>query len=324
MFMSLIFTLALLTSSVVPAADAPLPVLRLSGPATIVSYPLFRMMETSALSPWVKQISFRHWKTPDQLRALVISGDVDISAVPTNVAAIFYNRGEPVKLLNVSVWNLLWLISREPSIEKLADLHNKPLLIPYRNDMPDLAFRLVAGTGGTPLEQQYSLRYTANPIDIVQQLLAGRADHAILPEPAASMLLVRNRQQTGKPPLYRSLSLATLWKKRFPHSPEMPQAGLMAGRSLVNHTALLQAVNSAYAQATAWCTAQPDDCARLAHKYLPHLPVTAAADAIRNSGLTARSAGNSRAALEHFFQQIGQQNPARIGGKLPDSGFYLP
>lgn len=325
MFMSLIVTLTLLISAPAAASNnTPLPALRLSGPATVVSYPLFRMMETDALSGWAEQVSFRHWRTPDQLRAMVVSGDVDISAVPVNVAAIFHNRGEPVKLLNVSVWNLLWLVSRDPDVTQLTDLHGKPLLIPYRNDMPDLAFRLVASTANTPVEQQFNLRYSANPVDIVQQLLAGHADHAILPEPAASLLLMRDKQQTKNPPLHRALSLATLWQQRFPQSPEMPQAGLMAGRTVVNNTALQQAINRAYAHASDWCMAHPKACAQLAHKYLPHLPVTAAAQAIQNAGLKARSAGQSQAALEHFFQQIAQQNPARIGGKLPDNSFYLP
>lgn len=299
-----------------------LPELRFSGPATLVSYPIFRMIETGALSAHAETVRFQAWRTPDQLRAMVLNNEADITATPTNVAAIFYNRGAPVRLMNVSTWNLLWLISRNPEVKQLADLEGKPLLIPYRNDMPDIVFQLLAPNA---VKAGNQIRYTANPLDIVQLLMAGKADHAILPEPAVSMLLMRNNSKaTAEHRLHRALPLATPWQQRFPASPEMPQAGLMANGKLATDAHLMKAINQAYAEATEWCVNEPADCAALAHRHLPHIPQQAAEDAIRNTRLHSVTAAEARPALEQFFNQIAAKNPARIGGKLPTDGFYQP
>ncbi len=74
-----------------------------------------------------KEVEFRLWKkNPDELRAIVIKGDVDFVAVPTNTAAILNNKGVDIQLLNVSVWGILGMISRDNSLKKtLKDFKGK-------------------------------------------------------------------------------------------------------------------------------------------------------------------------------------------------------
>jgi NitT/TauT family transport system substrate-binding protein len=110
----------------------------ISGPMANVSHPIFRMMETGALDDIANNVVFKLWKNPDQLKAMIINKEVDFVAVPTNVAAILYNKKQPVKLLNVSVWGILEILSRDSSIKTLEDLKGKELVLPWRGDMPDI------------------------------------------------------------------------------------------------------------------------------------------------------------------------------------------
>ena len=113
----------------------------LSGPFASVSHPFFRMIQTGALDDIAKKVEFRLWKTPDELRALVINGNVDFMALPTNVAANLYNKEQKIALLNVSIWGILGMISRDKSIKTLADFKGKKIAIPFRADMPDIVFK---------------------------------------------------------------------------------------------------------------------------------------------------------------------------------------
>jgi len=80
--------------------------LKLAGPAAVVSYPLMVMAEQQKLSSSSIELSFIRWKNPDQLRAMVIGNQIDFSAMPSNLAAIFCNRGHHLTLMNISVWNI--------------------------------------------------------------------------------------------------------------------------------------------------------------------------------------------------------------------------
>ena len=113
-------------------ATAPRAVLHLAGPRAVVSFPLLHMVDTGALKPWATQLEFRFWQGPDQLRSMLLNGQIDVSAAPSNLPALLANRGQPVRLLNVSVWGLMWLVSRDPAMHGFADLRGHELVAPGR------------------------------------------------------------------------------------------------------------------------------------------------------------------------------------------------
>jgi len=85
------FLFAACAALVVPPALAEaMPAMRerlvFAGPAASVTNPLIHMLESGALDDLARSTEFILWNNPDQLRALVIQGQVDFIAVPTNVA----------------------------------------------------------------------------------------------------------------------------------------------------------------------------------------------------------------------------------------------
>jgi NitT/TauT family transport system substrate-binding protein len=106
-------------------ADAKVDKIVIAGPFASVSHPVLHMIERGALKDVAKEVEFRLWKNPDELRAIVIKGDVDFVAVPTNTAAILNNKGVDIQLLNVSTWGILGMISRDNNLKTLKDFKGK-------------------------------------------------------------------------------------------------------------------------------------------------------------------------------------------------------
>src|SRR5690606_13395272 len=106
-----------------------------------------------------------------------------------NVAANLYNRGVPLRLVNVSVWGLLWMVSRNPDMKTLADFKGKEIAVPFRADMPDIVFTFLAERSGLDPRRDFTVRYTSTPMDAMQLLVLRRIDHALLAEPAVSLAL---------------------------------------------------------------------------------------------------------------------------------------
>ncbi|KAF1705807.1 hypothetical protein CSC70_13880 [Pseudoxanthomonas kalamensis DSM 18571] len=140
-----------------------------------------RMADTGvAVDGRVRPARFQLWQGADQLRVMLARGEVDYSATPANLPALMANRGEPVRLLNVSVWGLLWLVSRDPEVHGFADLRGRTLLTPFRRDMGAIALHELFKAQGLEPDKDIALRQTRDALDAVALMLAGQGDHAVL------------------------------------------------------------------------------------------------------------------------------------------------
>ncbi|MGF1642256.1 MAG: ABC transporter substrate-binding protein [Thiotrichales bacterium] len=307
------------------AAAEKLPKLILAGPPASVSNPLVHMVESGALADLAEQVEFVPWRDPDQLRVLALDGKADFVAMPTNVAANLYNRGTKLKLLNVSTWGVLWMVSREANLKTLADFKGKEIALPFRADMPDILFGLLAEQQGLDPKRDFKLRYVNNPIDAMQLLVMRRVDHALLAEPAVSMALRKTQSfpiSVIAPELHRSVDLQQEWGRVFQREARIPQAGLAALGRAGEDAALGERVLRAYAESLAWCQANALACGEMVAKRVDLLTPEAVADSMAVSQLRSVSAVEARAELAVFFEQLHAKSPALLGGKLPDAAFY--
>lgn len=303
------------------------PRLVLAGPFALVSYPLMRIADSGALNDVADRVEFSTWKNPDQLRALAIGQSADLVAMPSNVAANLYNRGVPLRLLDITTWGLLWMVSRDKSLKTLADFRGKEVVMPFRGDMPDIIFRLLAEREGLVVGKDLTLRYAASPIDAMQLLITRRADHALLAEPAVSMGLRKTHSfpiEVIAPALYRSVDLQQEWGRVLKRPPRIPQAGIAALQPVQGDAALLARFEQEHAKALAWCQANPEACGEMAARHVDMLTPQGVADAIRATQSTMKwvDAAQARPELEFFYQQLLERQPGLVGGKLPASAFY--
>lgn len=308
-------------------AAGKLPRLVLSGPYAAVSNPLIHMVESGALKDVAKVVEFRPWKDPDQLRVLALDAksEADFVAMPTNVAANLYNRGVKLQLLNVSTWGVLWMVSRENGLKTLADFKGKEILMPFRADMPDIVFQALAEQQGLDPRRDFRLRYVGTPLDAMQMLITRRADHALLAEPAVSVALRKTKSfpvSVIAPELYRSVDLQQEWGRVMRRQARIPQAGIVALGKTLGDATLIGKFQSAYAASLDWCEKNADECGKLVAKRVDMLTPEGVADSVRVDNAVFVAAKDAQPELEFFFGLLQAKQPALIGGKLPDAGFY--
>ncbi|MDR5000485.1 hypothetical protein RGW91_16300 [Brevibacillus parabrevis] len=106
-----------------------------------LSSPIYKMIEDKSLSPFAENVEYKPWKTPDELRARISSGQAEVSAVPTYVGANLYNRGMDVKLINTLIWGILYMIGPDGEAVSWDSLRGQTVHVPFKGDMPDLVFR---------------------------------------------------------------------------------------------------------------------------------------------------------------------------------------
>jgi len=322
-FIYTIFALFLLGTSSL-TAEQKVEKIVVSGPFASVSHPILHMIETNALSDVADKIEFKLWKNPDELRAMTIKGDVDFVAIPTNTAAILNNKGVDLKLLNVSVWGILGMISRDGNLNSLKDFKGKKIAVPFRADMPDIVFKQLLKKEGLDPQNDFELVYVASPVDAMQMLIMRRIDHALLAEPAISIALRKTKSfpvSLVAPDLYRSVDLQNEWGRLFGTSGDVPEAGV-AVMGHVKDEHLIKRFQEEYARSLEWYKTNPKEAGELVVKTLDMLNEDGVSDSISHARLKNVTALEAKNDLEFFFNILKEEDPKSIGERLPQNSFY--
>ena len=296
-----------------------------AGPFATVSHPIMHMIQTDALKDLGKKVEFILWKNPDELRALILKGDVDFIALPTNVAATLYNKEVDIKLLNVSVWGILGMISRDPNLKTLKDFKDKEIAVPFRADMPDIVFQELAKKSGLDPKKDFKIQYVASPVDAMQMLILRRVDHALLAEPAISIALRKTKSfpiSVVAPDLYRSVDLQKEWGELFQTKAKLPQAGIAYIGDTKGKEILINRFLQEYSKSLEWYKHNPVEASKLIVKELPMLEENGLADSISHISFESINAIEAKDDLESFFNILKNSEPKSIGGKIPDLNLY--
>ena len=81
---------------------------------------------------------------PDEMASALISGTLDIAAVPTNVAVSLYNKTEGgVKLLALNTLGVLHILENGESVHSMADLAGKTLYATGQGANPEYVLCLL-------------------------------------------------------------------------------------------------------------------------------------------------------------------------------------
>lgn len=305
-----------------PLARAAAPgELLLYGPPAGPSIILAQAVRLGVMENTVGKLGFKVWRNPDEMRAGLTSGTMNAVVLPTQVAANLYNRGMKIRLLNILTEGLLYIVSTDAAINDFADLAGRKLAVPFRNDMPDLIVarllkhhRMVPGSDLT-------LQVTGSPVEAMQLLLMGRVDAALVAEPVATAATIRGRRMGRS--IHRAIDIQKAWAEATGREPVLPQAGLALTDALIGaRPELADALQLVLESAAEKVNADPGTAAGMAAPFLD-FPAPVLAASIPASKLVAVRAGTARASIEAMLTTLAEADPAIIGGRLPDDGFYL-
>ncbi|MBS3873992.1 MAG: ABC transporter substrate-binding protein [Firmicutes bacterium] len=295
--------------------------LNMLGPIAPLTFPFYRLGEGQIAASMAQQTQVHIARTVDMLRAQAIDPGMHFAALPTYVAANLYNRGVNLRLVNVAIWGNLYIVGLEGlPVRSLADLRGRRLVIPSRGDTPDLVFRFLAAGKGLDIARDLQIDYVPSPMEAAALLATGRADLAVLSEPAATTALMRAQQEGRR--LTRLIELRTVWGEVTGSPTRIPQAGIVALPAVVDRNDLIQAFSDAYDQAALWATANPNEMGALAARGIEGLQGPAAASSLQFSAFRVIPARDVREEIELYFTTLQQMSPDIIGGRLPDARFY--
>lgn len=320
-FLVCTFVLFIFTNSVIAAGKQPrLEKIVLSSPFVALVLPMAYMAKYNTLKDIAKKTELVIWNNPDQLRAIMVQNQAHFVSVPSNTASIFYNKGMDLKLLSISIWGIFYVISSDPTITSLSDLKGEKIYIPFRGDQPDLLFQFISRRQGLNPFKDLNIQYASSPLDITMSLLAGQIKHGVMHEPAASVAIMKGKQRGIN--FRRVIDIQKEWANVTNKKPIIPNSGVVALPNILKHPNVVEVFVKAYADAVKWSNENPKEAGQIAAEYIRGVPAAVFSESLKYTTFKCVSAQDAKEPITYLFSKYMKMNPAAIGGKIPDEGFF--
>lgn len=321
MLASLLMTLTFfLTACTPPQTQAPqdpvtIRIAALKGPTGIG---LVKLMHDQDAGETANDYTFYLTGTPDDIVAQISSGQADIAALPTNMAAILYQKtSQSIRLLAVNTLGVLYVLENGESIKDFADLAGREILASGQGATPEYAINeLLAQTN---LTDSVTVTYKTEHEELATLAASGQADLILLPEPFVTTVLNKNAD------LRIALDLTDVWKAVHAGKNE---SELAMGCMIVNaafarqHPQAVQTFLEEYQQSVDTVNDDPKTAGEWVAQYKIMADAELAASAIPNCHIVLIRGQEMQPVLEPFYQVLHAANPQSVGGKLPDEAFY--
>lgn len=253
---------------------------------------------------------------PTDLTGKLTSGELDIAALPTNVAATLYNKTNgAIQMLALNTLGVLYILENGDSIQSIADLAGKTVYATGQGANPEYVLNYLLRANGLEPGVDVTIEWKATGEEVSALMLSGDADVAMLPVPAATSVLMQSSD------IRAAIDLNDAWT-------QAGAEGTMTMGCVVVRTEFAQENPQAvenfleeYADSIAYVRDNPDEAAALVVEagIVPKEPIAKAA--IPQANLVCIT-GSDMLSIQEYYQVLWDADPSSIGGSIPDDAFY--
>lgn len=257
---------------------------------------------------------------PDAVVSAIASGEADIAAVPTNLAATLYNKTKGnVQLLALNTLGVLSILEMGETIQSVEDLAGKTLYATGQGSTPEYVLNYILAANG--LTDSVTVEYKSEHAELATLAAAGDVDLVLLPEPHVTSVLSQNAQ-------YRiALDVTALFEEAAAKNGEenttMSMGCVIVRKDFAQaNPEKVAAFMEAYAQSIEFVNSDVEAASQLVEKHGIMPKAAVAAKAIPNCHIVYIDGEEMKTQIEPFFQMLFAANPASVGGALPAEDFY--
>lgn len=291
--------------------DAPVRVAGLIGPTGMSLAPMMAL-NTGAYE-------FKLAAAPEELVGDIVAGNVDIAAVPTNLAAVLYNRTKgAVQMLAVNTLGVLYILEKGDTIQSVADLAGKTITTAGQGAVPEYALNYILQANEI---SDVNLVFKSEHNEVSTLAASGMADLIMLPEPMVTALLMKD--DSFRVAIDMTQAFADAAEKDGKAGTVLSMGALVVQRAFAQqHPDKVQAFLEEYGLSVAFVNEEPARAALdiVSAGIMPNEKV--AEKAIPLCNIVCVTGDDMQGSIAPFLEILFQADPKSIGGALPPADFY--
>ena len=181
---------------------------------------------------------------PTEITPMLVKGEVDIAALPANLAAVIYNNTKgKVKVLAVNTLGVLYICENGNSVSSIEDLKGKTIYSSGKGSSPEYALDYILEQNGL---SDLPIEWKSEHAECVAALLNDPDAVALLPQPFATTAIMKN------PSIRIALDLNKEWDKVSPESALLTGVVVARTEFVEKEGAAVERFLEEYGKSTAW------------------------------------------------------------------------
>ena len=294
------------------AAAEPVRIAALKGPTAMGMVELMR--------DGGDQYAFTLAAAADEVTPLLVQGKLDIAAVPANLAAVLYNNTNGgMRVLAVNTLGVLYIVERGERIQSVADLKGRTLYTAGKGSTPEYALNYILRGNGLDPAADLTIEFKSEHAECVAALLNDPDAVAMLPQPFATVA------QAKAEDMRIALDLTREWDALQADSdaPSAMITGVVVARTefIETHPDAVRDFLSDYEASVQFTLDNTAEAATLIGEY-DIFDAAVAEKALPYCNITFKAGEEMRGMLSGYLAELYAQDPASVGGALPDEAFY--
>ena len=266
------------------------------------------------------QYAFTLAAAADEVTPLLVQGKLDIAAVPANLAAVLYNNTNGgMRVLAVNTLGVLYIVERGETIQSVADLKGRTLYTAGKGSTPEYALNYILRGNGLDPAADLTIEFKSEHAECVAALLNDPDAVAMLPQPFATVA------QAKAEDMRIALDLTREWDALQVDSdaPSAMITGVVVARTefIKTHPDAVRVFLSDYEASVQFTLDNTAEAAALIGEY-DIFDAAVAEKALPYCNITFKAGEEMRGMLSGYLAELYAQDPASVGGALPDEAFY--
>lgn len=245
-------------------------------------------------------------KSTDLLLSELMKGDADLAIVPSNLALQSYKKQLGYKIAGTIGWGALYLVSSE-DISDLTQLEGCEIYNTGKGLTPDIIFRRILNQNNVN-EENIKFSYVGAASELAPLVISEQAKYAILPEPALSTVLSKNKN------IKIILNLNEEWKKENNVMEGYPQSTLLIKEDFYNklkESNLYDELINRFIDSEKWVKNNPQLTAEKCEKFKITVNKDTIDELIKNSNLRFTKISDCKNEYEVYFSIIDQDSEGK-------------
>lgn len=290
--------------------------IRIGGLKGPTSMGMVKLMEDAEKGATENNYEFTVEATADMITPKLVKGELDMVAVPANLASVLYNKNEgKFQVIALNTLGVLYVVEKNSNISTLTDLKGKTVYATGKGSTPEYNLRYLLTQAGVDPDKDLTIEWKNEPNEVVALLKTADSGVAMLPQPYVT---VAKSQVEG---LNTAVNLNEEWNKL--NNGSMMVTGVMIVRKefAEANKGAIDAFLKEYKASTEYINANAEEASAWVEKRIG-VKAAVAKQAIPYCNITFISGTEMKNALSGYLNVLFEQKAESVGGKMPGDDFY--
>ena len=262
--------------------------------------------------------AFEILASADEITPRLTRGELDIAALPANLASVLYNRtGGEIRALAINTLGVLYVAARGDAIHSVADLAGRTIYTAGKGSTPEFALDYILRANGLIPGEDVTVEFKSEHSECLAALMADESAAAMLPQPFLTTAMQKAED------VRMALDLTKEWDALQGEGGSAMITGVVAARAAFideNPEAVARFLAD-YAASVEFTNANISEAAELIGAY-DIVPAAVAEKALPGCHICFIDGAAMREKLSGYLQVLFDAAPESVGGALPDAAFY--